>query len=226
VKIDNRCMLETAEGIDIQLTPAGLGARSMAFIIDLLIRGAILIAAAIALQIIGEMGTGLFLILLFFVEWFYPVIFEVIKGATPGKRSYGLIVVYDNGLPITLPGSLIRNLFRSIDILPFGYLSGMICMLLSNNFKRIGDHLAGTMVVYREAPTQLSQFNFESSQNETIQLTLEQQTAIVEFAERSKGFSLERQVELADHLKPLLACTGQDAVKKLQALAANLVGKA
>ncbi|WP_133468102.1 RDD family protein [Paraglaciecola marina] len=223
--IDNRYALETPEGIDIMLTPAGIGVRTMAFVVDLLIRGVVLFAASMALQFTGNMGQGLFFILLFCIEWFYPVLFEIYRGATPGKKYFGLVVVYDNGLPITLPGSMLRNLFRSIDILPFAYLSGFVAILCSKQFKRIGDHVAGTMVVYQDTPSKVEHFTVDELPQITLSLTLEEQQTIVAYAERSQSFSEERLQELANQLEPMLECRGEEAVIKLKAMAAGLVGK-
>lgn len=225
MKLDNRFALETAEGIDIFLSPAGLGVRSLAFFYDLLIRGAILFVASLLLGAAGKMGGGLLLLIIFLLEWFYPVIFEIFKGATPGKKALGLTVVYDNGLPVSLPGSLIRNLFRSIDILPFGYFSGAVCMMSSKRFKRIGDVLAGTMVVYKDTPYHPVQFDFDKGNTENIRLTVEQQSAVIAFAERSHSLSNQRQQELADIMAPVLGCEKHMAVAKLKTLAAQLVGK-
>ncbi len=225
MKIDNRYGLETAEGIEISLTPAGLGVRSMAFCIDLLIRGAILFAASMLLGAFDKMGSGIFFIMLFLVEWFYPVIFEIVRGATPGKSSYGLMVVYDNGLPVSLPGSLVRNLFRSVDILPFGYLLGAVVMMLSGSSKRIGDYLAGTIVVYKDKSLKTHNLDFNAASTPSLVCDVEQQTAIIAFAERSASFSPQRQQELANILQPILDCKDQAAVDKLTSIAGNLVGK-
>ena len=60
------------------------------------------------------------MILLFALEWLYPVVFELTpSGATPGKRVFGLRVVMDNGLPVTPAASMTRNLLRAADFLPF-----------------------------------------------------------------------------------------------------------
>ncbi|GAA6186552.1 MULTISPECIES: RDD family protein [Aliiglaciecola] len=226
MKIDNQINLETPEGIDIQLTPAGIGVRTLSFIYDLLIRLVIMLAAGIALSFAGNMGIGLMLIAAFLVEWFYPVIFEITKGQTPGKKSFGLTVVYDNGLPVTLAGSLIRNLFRAVDFLPSFYLLGGICLLLSKHNKRVGDYIGGTMVVYNEAPLRMSYFNFEKQKNVELQLDPEMQKSIIAFAERSKTLSAQRQQELANILSPILNVQGPEAVSQLKSIAANLVGKA
>ena len=225
MKIDNQVYLETAEGIDIQLTPAGLGVRTLAFFYDFLIRAAIYICAAIILQFAGKFGMGLLFIITFSIEWFYPVIFEITQGATPGKKSLGLVVVYDNGLPVSFSGSLTRNLFRAVDFLPAFYALGGICMLLSDRSKRIGDYLAGTMVVFKVHPVSLEQFSADKAQAIDITLDPEQQKAIIEFAERSKSLSKQRQQELANILAPLVGCEGEQAVQKINAIAANLVGK-
>ncbi|GAC12782.1 RDD family protein [Aliiglaciecola lipolytica] len=225
MKIDNQINLETAEGIDIQLTPAGIGVRTLAFVYDLLIRVVIVAAAAIALSFAGKMGIGLILIVVFLVEWFYPVVFEITKGQTPGKKSFGLTVVYDNGLPVNLAGSLIRNLFRAADFLPAFYLLGGVCMLLSSHNKRVGDYIGGTMVVYKEAPIRMSYFSFDKQQKVDIKLDEETQKSVIAFAERSKTLSPQRQQELADIMSPITQVTGPEAISHLKSIAANLVGK-
>ncbi|GAB5380518.1 MAG: RDD family protein [Aliiglaciecola sp.] len=225
MKVDNQIHLETAEGIDIQMTPAGIGVRTMAFVYDLLIRMVILFGAGMILQFADKLGFGVFFIVLFVVEWFYPVVFEVTRGDTPGKKAFGLMVVYDSGLPITLPGSLTRNLFRAIDFLPSLYMLGGICMMLSKHSKRVGDYLGGTMVVYREKPIRMSHFSFEKAQPLELNLDSEAQKAIISFAERSKTFSDQRQQELANILQPVTHKTGQEAVINIKSVAATLVGK-
>jgi hypothetical protein len=68
-------------------------------------------------------------------------------GQTLGKRWLGIRVIKENGQGITFLASLIRNLFRLIDNLPFGYfLGGLVCFFHPGD-KRIGDMVAGTIVV-------------------------------------------------------------------------------
>jgi uncharacterized RDD family membrane protein YckC len=224
--IDNRFAFETPEGTDILLTPAGLGPRTMAFVIDMLIRGCIIAAAATVLGLIGNFGTGVYFLILFIVEWFYPVLFEIYKGSTPGKQMYGLVVVYDNGLPISLPGSLLRNLFRSIDILPFAYLTGLISIICSERFKRLGDYVAGTMVVYHEKPLKITELQLSGAPKINLNMSLLEQQAVIAFAERSDKLSQDRQRELANNLSGYLGCKDEEAVLKIKSIAANLLGKA
>ena len=89
---------------------------------------------------------------MFFTYWLYGVGFEVLNnGMTPGKKMQGLQVVHDDGTPIRLPASLLRNLVLYVDLLPAAYAAGIVTMLLTNNFRRLGDLAGGTMVIYRPA---------------------------------------------------------------------------
>jgi uncharacterized RDD family membrane protein YckC len=143
----------TPEGVRLVLRPAGLTARCYAFLLDTLIKLAVIYVFEILTLFAGGIGIALTLILLFALEWFYPVAFELTRwGATPGKRSLGLRVVMDNGLAVTPSASLIRNLLRAADFLPFLYGFAVVSMLLRRDFKRLGDLAAATLVVYAERP--------------------------------------------------------------------------
>ena len=117
--LDTALSFETPEGGEIELHPAGFFARGVALLIDELLRQAIIIMAAIVMALLGELGLGIYLLIWFVVYWFYSVVFEVFfGGATPGKRSMALTVVHDDGTPVRLPASLIRNLLLVADFLP------------------------------------------------------------------------------------------------------------
>ncbi len=152
--LDTRQALATPEGVDLTLVPAGAIARVSAFALDLMIRGTLLGLVAAVLAMLGAFGMGLFLLLAFLVEWFYPVLFEVGSGATPGKRSFGLLVVESDGRPVGLAASVIRNLLRTADFLPFLFGFGILFMLFHPRFQRLGDLAAGTLVVWAPAPLQ------------------------------------------------------------------------
>lgn len=224
VKIKEQIQLETAEGIEIELQPAGIAVRTLAFSFDLLLRFAAFILIAMICAFLGDFGTGLMLIVIFLLEWFYPILFEHYTGSTPGKKLFGLKVVYSNGLPLTLPGAMTRNLFRAIDFLPFGYLSGALSMLLTRRFQRIGDWVAGTMVVYQPNTEAFDLSHSETQYQPPFLLTTHEQVAVIHFAERSEKLSSARSAELADILKPVLN-TEQDANDCLKALANRYVGK-
>jgi len=124
----------------------------------------------------GEVGTALAIIAGFLVLWGYFIWFETAwNGQTPGKRQLGLRVVRDGGYPINVFAAIVRNLIRIMDGMPIvavgllgaGYfgkqplvaamgglciLIPVLCMLLSARYQRLGDFVAGTMVVKQRAP--------------------------------------------------------------------------
>jgi len=207
---------ETPEGIDLQLHVAGPVVRALAWSLDALIRLGIYIACGMVLSFLGEFGTGLLLICVFLLEWFYPVLFEVLRnGATPGKRSFGLRVVNDNGTPVSWSASITRNLLRAADFAPVFYGFGLAAMILSSDFKRLGDMAAGTLVIYASADTGATDIPQATASNLPVPLTIIEQRAILDFAERSQLLSSQRREELADVLSELSGETGAAGVQKL-----------
>ena len=198
VALDTIVTAEAPEGIALALRPAGIVARSYAFVIDLLIRGGVLLIASMVLGTMHRLGGGLFLILLFGVEWLYPVLFELLPGsATPGKRAVGLKVVMDTGLPITPAASMVRNLLRAADFLPFLYAFGLLAMLLRPDFKRIGDLAAGTLVVHAESVRLHGTLPEAEPRAPARPLSAPEQAAIVAWAGRATRLTAARHDELA-----------------------------
>ena len=149
--IDNVASYPTPEGLLLSLTPAGVLPRVSAWLIDSLIRIVIYMSVVFVFNFFGEAGYGFIAIGIFLITWLYPVYFEVYRsGMTPGKKSQGIYVCHDDGTPITLSASMIRNLLRVADFLPFMYLVGVFSVLFNRKSQRIGDMVAGTMVVYGE----------------------------------------------------------------------------
>jgi uncharacterized RDD family membrane protein YckC len=147
--LDTVVAAETPEGILLELRPAGLSARFYAFALDWTIRLAIIYAAAMAAAVMRGIGVAFWLILIFALEWLYPIAFELTpSGSTPGKRVFGLKVVMDDGLPITPAASVTRNLLRAADFLPFGYALAIVSILVRRDSKRLGDIAAATIVVH------------------------------------------------------------------------------
>jgi len=196
--LDTVVSAETPEGITIELRPAGLSARLYAYIIDLLVRFAFLLTISIVTRFMAGLGTAVMLILWFALEWFYPVAFELSRwGTTPGKRIFGLKVVMDSGLPITPAASITRNLLRSADFLPAMYGLGCISMLVREDFKRLGDIAAGTLVVYQAPPVRKIAASDIAPLAPVITLSARDQAAIVALAERAPKLTSERLDELA-----------------------------
>jgi uncharacterized RDD family membrane protein YckC len=196
--LDTVVSTETPEGIMLELRPAGLAPRCFAFLLDWIIRIAIITAASSVAQFMAGFGVAAFLILLFALEWLYPVAFELSRwGATPGKRAFNLKVVMDSGLPITPAASLTRNLLRVADFLPFFFGFAIASMLLRRDFKRLGDIAAATLVVYQPRPTP----KFVLPQVELVQPALllapQDQAAVIALAARASRLTRDRIDELA-----------------------------
>ena len=223
--LDTRQAHATPEGVDLTLVPAGAVVRASAFAIDLLIRGALLAVLAIVIGLLGKLGMGLFLLLLFLVEWFYPVAFELLNhGATPGKKALGLCVVETDGRPVSFAASVIRNLLRTADFLPFFFGFGILFMLFHPRFQRLGDLAAGTLVIWAPTAIKIPALPAAPVAAPPLKLRLLEQQALIAFAERSARLSPSRQQELADILTPLTQTHGEAGVKKLQGMARWLAG--
>lgn len=224
--LDTRQSVATPEGVDLSLVPAGAVPRASAFALDLLLRGVLLGAIAILLSMLGRFGTGLILLAAFLVEWFYPVAFEVLAdGATPGKRALGLRVVEADGRPVGFAGSMIRNLLRTADFLPFLFGFGLLFMLFHPRFQRLGDLAAGTLVVWAPEAPQAPALPPAPPQAPACKLRLAEQKALIAYAERCPRLSPARQEELADILEPLTHARGATGVSRLQGMARWLAGE-
>ncbi len=85
----------------------------------------------------------------FLLQWGYFALFEAFwNGQTPGKRMLRLRVIQQSGRPIGLFESVGRNLLRMIDMLPGFYLVGAVCIFATRRQQRLGDMVAGTLVVH------------------------------------------------------------------------------
>lgn len=209
-RLDTALERETPEGIALELRPAGVPVRVAAFLIDLSIRGALLMGAGIAMQFLEDVGTGLFLLTAFLVEWLYPVAFELGRhGATPGKRALDLKVVMDTGLPVTPGASLARNLLRAADFMPLAYGFGLVCMLLRTDFRRLGDIAAGTLVVHRSPRPPRGELPQVQPRPPAIALGPREQGVLVMLAARAPTLTGERLHELAALAAPAVGEAAQ-----------------
>lgn len=223
--LDTARTFETPEGVELQLHVAGPVVRSLAWTLDALIRIALYIGLSIALNQLGQLGTGIMLVGFFLVEWFYPVFFEVWQfGATPGKKVMGIRVVHDNGTPVAWSTSIIRNLLRVADFAPLFYGFGITTMLLNRDFKRLGDMAAGTIVIYSPKKSQQTTIPEARAVAPPLPLSITEQRAVMDFAERSHLLSSERQQELANILSGVLVRKDKAAIQTLNQYANWLHG--
>ena len=172
--LDTDVAIETPEHIVFHYRLAGPARRAVAYLIDLvvcygavLVLGLIVVVAFVGDRSAGDLssaakaGSGVVLLALFAVQWVYFVVLEARTGRSVGKRAVGLRVVTASGRPIGFRAAALRNLLRAADALPTGYLVGLVSMAVTARFQRLGDLVAGTMVVVPEsarvaAPIELS----------------------------------------------------------------------
>ncbi len=203
--LDTRYTAETPEGIALALRPAGVVPRFYAFLLDLLLRSLIMSVAVGFLGLAGGVGQSLVLLSLFLIEWFYPVVFELLpRSATPGKRAMDLMVVMDSGLPVTPAASLTRNLLRAADFLPLAYAIGAFSVLMRADFKRLGDIAAGTLVVYSRDAMLHGALPLAAPTAPPRALTPRAQAAVIAWAGRIPRLTEARVDELAALATPAM----------------------
>ena len=151
--------LQTVTGVDVELTIAGPGSRSYAFVVDWHIRvllaltwglvGHLIYFGGLRMTVDPGPGYGLWVWLPTIIIYFFyhPVLEIAMRGRTPGKRMAGVRLVTREG---DIPGAgplLLRNIFRLLDSLPVCYLVGLITVVLTEHHVRVGDIAAGTLLV-------------------------------------------------------------------------------
>ena len=224
--LDTVRAVPTPEGIELTLRLAGPAPRALAWLIDFSLRVAVLLLAAWVLGLFGGFGWGVILILAFLLEWLAPAAFEVwADGSTPGKKTLGLMVLHDDGTPVDWPAAVVRNLLRAVDFLPVGYGFGLATMLLNRNFKRLGDIAAGTVVVYRPAAHKVLSIPTAPAVPALRTLSLSEQRAVLDFAERSASLTPERAREIAELAVPISGAAPGRETERVIEIANHLSGR-
>jgi uncharacterized RDD family membrane protein YckC len=161
----DKLTIETPEQTPLEFAVAGIGSRFLALAADSLIQVVTILIFLVLSRLIApnvDFISGhtqvwiqaVFVILLFLIQFAYFAVFEAVwNGQTPGKRLTHLRVIRDDGRPIRVSEAVVRNLLRTVDALPGIYAVGIACAFFSRQSKRLGDWVAGTVVV-REAPLQ------------------------------------------------------------------------
>jgi uncharacterized RDD family membrane protein YckC len=161
-----KLIIETPEQTSIEFPLAGIGSRFLAVLIDSLIQGVVILVMGL---IFLELAVGfnradfdrtstpdvwiiaVLIFVYFLLMYGYFMLFESIwNGQTPGKRITHIRVIKDSGQPITTIDAVGRNLLRLIDQLPVAYGIGVVCAWISPQSKRLGDYVAGTVVVHEK----------------------------------------------------------------------------
>lgn len=222
----------------IDLEPARYGSRVLAYLTDFVIRwtaAALLVIFIFFIigQLIGS-HTGIvrsmvesvqsvsqsanaviyllsaLTILFFAVEWSYPIFFEVrYDGLTPGKRIFGIRVVDENGLPISLAASVTRTTLIVLDAIPGCGLVALISMMLNERGQRIGDLIAKTMVVHDTSDSRRRKKALvEENHQSDIVLPLEHFNLLRSYLDRSGELTGDAKLEMHRFLIELLVSDG------------------
>jgi uncharacterized membrane protein SpoIIM required for sporulation/uncharacterized RDD family membrane protein YckC len=248
--LDQVVEIETPEQIVFSYTVAGIGSRAAAALIDhlILITGVLLLfllyrwligpaggVAASSPAALLRQSTGwviaILLLVQFIAQWGYYVLFEALwDGQTPGKRWLRLRVVQDGGYSVSFAASAARNIARIIDMQPaLTYVTGIIAIAVSRTGKRLGDQLAGTLVVRERviSPSATSSgAEPERSQRAAAAVLSEQELELLQrFLSRAPGLEVRRREELAMQIVERFRSYLPDGVDPLQALAALLEGE-
>lgn len=218
--VDNSLTVETSTGVEIDIRTAGVCVRGIARLIDDAVRLILIVAVIAIFTPLGRFGEGLAFLGVFIVWWFYGVIFEVVNdGVTPGKYFMGLRAVNADGTPIGFVNSAIRSILLLVDFLPFGYLAGVITMAISGTQQRVGDIVAGTVVVYNQPRKVRKPESTDQRVPVPTNLTTEERMLFLSYQERIRDLSPERAIELAETLTPVLGVSGDRAVNSILGIA-------
>ncbi len=158
--------IPTPEQVYLEYPLAGFGRRALAAFIDhLLIFVAELILVFFFIFLLAFLGafsasyneslagwfaalTIALLIGALLGPLFYFILFEYYwRGQTPGKKVANIQVMRASGLALDRTSAILRNLFRIVDLLPSSYFVGIWSMMLTAQQRRVGDLVAGTIVV-------------------------------------------------------------------------------
>jgi uncharacterized RDD family membrane protein YckC len=164
-------VIETPERVPLHFALASIGNRFLACAVDHLLQMLMILFVVLALQWSGSMDVfrekvaeapkwalALLIVAVFCIWSGYFVMFEWLwSGQTPGKTLLKLRVIREDGRPVTFWEAAARNLLRIIDMMPGVFYSvGLVSVFLSGRDQRVGDFVAGTVVVREredEAPS-------------------------------------------------------------------------
>lgn len=214
--LDAEVAIETPEHIVFQYRVAGPARRAIGHVIDLALCYGVIAAIGILVALVlgvslSSLGAsmkaavGLLLVLLFLAQWMYFAAWEARLGRTPGKMMIGVRVLTTEGRPIGWREAILRNWLRAADFLPIAYLAGVVSMALGARFQRLGDLVAGTIVVIPERAVAARAIELSppaeprelASLPDAIALDAEERAAIELFLRRRHTLGVAREQELA-----------------------------
>jgi uncharacterized RDD family membrane protein YckC len=226
----DKLTIETPEQTLLEFPLAGIGSRFLALAADTAIQAVAMVCLAIAgLRLVPaaqlfhaapQWVMAALVISTFVIYAGYFAFFETIwNGQTPGKRYIGLRVMKDDGRPIGAYDAIARNLVRLVDQLPGIYAVGIVTMLLSRQNKRLGDYVAGTVVVHErtlQAIRPITPFTSRAHAPvvDTTQLSGDEFQLIEAFLQRREelAWDVRRSMagQIAGRLRPKLGIAPED----------------
>lgn len=227
VTLDGTHTVLTPEYVEFNFVLAGLMSRFLALLVDtvlsilityllfiLVLIFSLLLSAGTAAVGGAGAGSSLFglgmaaqFVIWFLIDWGYMVLLETVwSGQTVGKKMLGLRVIQDTGVRVGVYQSLLRNLVRPLDKLPIFYLVGGAAALFSNTQQRLGDLLAGTIVVRErrlKIPAQLERPDGDTSlladadfRARVAKLSAEEENVMFSAALRREELGMEARLNL------------------------------
>lgn len=222
----NQVTLQTPESVELEFTLAGIGNRAYALFIDYLILGTTLIFALIAWaffafqlsEFLSRLAVdnsrvwlwmlAIQLLIVFSIYVGYFVFFETLwQGQTPGKKNVKIRVICDDGRPIGLQQSTLRALLRPFDDL---FFLGTFLIIFTKQEKRLGDLVAGTIVVQEERPSKSANFpvseraqalaKYLEKKADISRLLPDDFAVIRDYLQRCKTMTVEAKTEVSDRL--------------------------
>jgi uncharacterized RDD family membrane protein YckC len=219
--------LATPERVALSLPIAGIGSRAIAYLIDLLVVFGFAVVAYFIYAFFDPdltrtwqsasgfarlmFGGGVFL-----ATWIYWTALEAFwRGQTPGKRAMHIRVVRADGAPASLVECAIRNLVRAIDFAPFCYPVGLISMLIDTKHRRLGDLVAGTLLVREE---QVSLDRYQQVKQTGQKLSDADLELVTQFLSRAETLDAAARSQLAEQISTRLGGPKDGAEQYLRSL--------
>ncbi len=211
MELDDRKTIQTPEGLDLDLTLAGLGSRIIAAVVDAILVGLLVFMVIFGASQLALEGSGGILfqafvtILVTLVVLGYLVGFEALnEGRTPGKRAVGIRVVTTEGDSIGFLAAFLRNLLRVIDFLPAVFIVGAGSILFTKTNQRLGDITAGTIVIRERLPhverAEAEYIQHDGARWDVARVTADDVDVLRRFAVRRRSIPTDHTEQIAANL--------------------------
>lgn len=217
--LDGTHQVLTPEYVEFDFVLAGLFSRFLAWLVDQLITltvaAVVITVLSMGLALLPGFASAIAFVVWFLIDWGYAIVFEALwSGQTVGKRALGLRVIQESGVRIGFLQAALRNLTRPVDRLPLLYLVGGFTALVTRSQQRLGDLLAGTIVVRERRlriPASLSRPDGETHLLDDPQfrqrvgrLTAEEEALVFAAALRREELGIEARLQLFSALSQRL----------------------